>query len=292
MSDPSGGDALKKNRHTLKNLFAPGQLVSAESFQALIDSNLNMVDEGFEKTPEYGLKISSIGNHSALLSLYTPDNRNQPKWQIRYDEGRQRLVIEAQDGVTQQEQPPLLTLSREGRLGVNAAAPEETLDVAGSLRSHARLGVTTSDPTWQPPEPVVADGQWKQITPVLSGCHALEVVAGAGLRRSGKWTLMHAMALNAYHPTGWLFNLFGAKRRIRCTHAWYHQRGDKLRLRWRRAGADGDRAYVLEIRSNADYGGEPPVPIRYHITQLWTDPFMDEGAGDVRGADGGEGATS
>jgi DNA-binding transcriptional regulator YhcF (GntR family) len=51
----------KKNRETLKNYFKKGSLPSEKEFANLIDSMLNTIDDGFEKTEDEGLKISAPG---------------------------------------------------------------------------------------------------------------------------------------------------------------------------------------------------------------------------------------
>ena len=62
------------NRATLRNFFADGQRPNGKHFGRLIDSMLNMVDEGFSKTPQDGLKIASAVTHQTLLSFYVAGN--------------------------------------------------------------------------------------------------------------------------------------------------------------------------------------------------------------------------
>ena len=60
----------KLNRALLKNRFKAGQMPCEEDFIDLIDSMVNMEEEGIEKTRETGLKISQITDSGKLMSFY------------------------------------------------------------------------------------------------------------------------------------------------------------------------------------------------------------------------------
>ncbi len=49
----------KQTRDTLKQFFSAGKLPTEEHFSDLIDSSLNTLDEGFDKSEEFGFE-----NHS------------------------------------------------------------------------------------------------------------------------------------------------------------------------------------------------------------------------------------
>ena len=78
----------KANRSTLKNFFQRGHMPSERQFADLIDSMLNMVDEGFDKSPEDGLKISQLGENAALISFYHPTDLRRPTWIITCDKAK------------------------------------------------------------------------------------------------------------------------------------------------------------------------------------------------------------
>jgi len=279
----------RRNRETLKNLFRRGALPGEENFHDLIDSTLNMNDEGFNKSPEHGLEIVSQARRPGLLSFFRDENPSHPLWRVSLDEvERRRLQFwdrgplevppgegKGPDSGTGNEQPAL-TLGPGPRVGVNTASPGRELDVQGYLRTRGREGVVPSPGVPEPgarPAPVLANGEWHTIAGPLDGCHALEVVAGVGLRRTGRYALLHAIAINAFHPRGFLFDLFGRKKPIRITQGYYRSRSDRIALRWaaRKEGA------VLQVRTRRDYGEGPnrrAVRIRYHVTELWSDHDM------------------
>ena len=252
----------KRRRSTLKHFFRQGALPSAEQFGDFIDSTVNQVDDGFDKTPEHGFEISSLGTHDSLISFFRESRSERALWTIGYDEQRDKLLFKKLD---QSERPhTVLALSPDGKVGINRKDPEQVLDVAGAVRSEGRIGVAPDERT------VLADGKWHDITEPLTGCHALEIIAGVGKQKTGRYALMHAIALNAYNPTGLFFNFFKRKNRINCQHAYYSARGNKLQLRWAGPG----REYRLQLRSRCNYG--EGVYVRYYVTKLWFDAGMEE----------------
>jgi len=261
----------KRNRSTLKNYFRKGKLPSEDHFGDLIDSTLNTVDEGFDKSREHGFEISSLGDYDSLISFFRSSDPKDPRWTISYD-GRQDDTLLFKKHGEHGEQYPVLSLAMEmrtgtdaaempaARVGINTKDPQYTLDVGGVIRAEGRIG------NWTKQNVVPADGRWHKITEALDGCHAFEVVAGAGRKATGKYALMHAVVLNAYNPKGLLTRFL--KKRIRYSHAYYQSRGNKLKLRW----VGSNRGYFLELRSNCDYGDA--IQIQYHVTQLWFDNRM------------------
>lgn len=251
----------KKNRSTLKRYFREGALPTADQFGDLIDSALNTIDEGFDKSPENGFEIALVGEHEKLISFFKNSAAKEAVWTISYDKGQDRLHI-SKPGDTS-ERVPVLLLDPAGKVGINNKTPQWTLDVGGVVSAHGRIGANTAEQ-----KSVPADGRWHTITELLSGCQALEVMAGVGHKGTGKYALMQAVAMNTFNPYGWFFNLFGMKNRIRYHQAYYLSRSNKLKLRWYGKG----RNYQLQLRSNCDYG--TGIRIRYYITKLWFDAEM------------------
>ncbi len=247
----------KRNRSTLKNYFSPGSLPSHEQFGDLIDSTLNTIDEGFDKSAENGLEVSQIGQHDSLISFCRSHSPKQPVWTIKYDGDHDQLLFHNQQG------EDVLALAPGGCVGVNKKDPDHALDVAGAVKAHGRIGAYLEGH-------VPADGQWHPIAENLRGCQAFEVMAGAGRKNSGKYALLHAIAINTFNPKGWFFNFFNRKKRIRATQAYYRARSDKLKLRWTQM----EQGYQLDIRSNSQYGLE--TLIRYQISRLWFDDYMEQ----------------
>ncbi len=253
----------KKNRRTLKRYFQKGALPTEDQFGDLIDSNLNTIDEGFDKSPENGFEISLIGDHRRLISFFKSGAAKDAVWSIEYDKEKDRLFIRKPG--TDGDEPAAMTFASDNRVGIGKEDPGCTLDVGGVIAAEGRIGANPDNQ-----KTVAADGKWHNITPALSGCHAIEVVAGAGSKGTGKYALMHALALNTFNPRGWLFNFLNLKKKIRYQQAYYLSRGNRIKLRWL---AEGDH-YYLQMRTACGYGDA--IRIRYYLTRLWFDEDMSE----------------
>lgn len=243
----------KANRSTLKNFFKKGQMPSERHFADLIDSMLNMVDEGFDKSAEDGLKIAQLGENTALVSFYHHTDLTRPMWLITCDKVKGQLLIKDDTGT------PVLVLSRNGHVGIGRELPAYPLDVAGVIASEGRTGTRGVAP---------ADGQWHPIVDHLAGCQALEIMAGVGKSKTGRYALLRATALNTFHPKGFFMNFLNRKRKIRCQHAYYRSRCDRILLRWQTSGD----SYALELKTKCAY--PEGVQVQYHVTRLWFDEMM------------------
>jgi len=280
----------RQNRKTLKNCFMQGSLPTEANFADLVDSTLNMEDDGFSRSPEYGVEIKLRGGKRRLMSFFENPQRN-PDWAISSKPGDANLSF-VRPGAAGKDAEALrlrevqrkpasgyLTLPAEpqsskvpsGAAGNVKKEGEKTydfqLEVEGTMRSTGRLGFEGR---------VKADGQPHDITNVLEGCHALEVIAGVGVRKTGRYGLLHAFALNTCNPTGWYLSFLNLNRRIRLHEAWYLSRADRLKLAWVQVkDPDNQHLYKLQLRSVRNWETETDIEIRYSITELWFDPFMD-----------------
>ncbi len=231
---------------------------SEEQFHDLIDSAVNQIDEGFDKTPERGLEIAPVGNHESLISFFRSADPERPIWSVSYGAGQQQINFRNHEG----DATPL-SLTSDGKIGINTDSPKWALDVNGVVSAHGRIGAYRQGT-------VPADGKWHNVSEELDGVQAFEVMAGVGLKHSGRYALVHAVALNTFNPSGFWFNIFNRKKRIKCHQAYYRSIGDKLRLRWH----GDDRRYFLQLRSNSDYGHD--VRIQFYLSKLWFDPDMSD----------------
>ncbi|MGL6315010.1 hypothetical protein [Vibrio sp. WXL103] len=261
----------KRNRSTLKNYFSPGHMPSAEHFAELIDSCVNQVEDGFEKPASTGLQLTAL-DQEHLLSFYQQSDRDNPIWYMGLEPKTTNLQLKStgSDGTgnNQTARPANLILTPQGDIGVNTDVPKHTLDINGTLASHCRVGTQTVETL------IPADGQWHNITEELEGCQMFEVVAGIGIRHTGRYAMLHAIAINTCAPNHWWWN-WRRKNPIKAQHAFFRSSADKLRLRWLHQREKGTkRPYTLQIRTNTSYGNNQYI--RYHVTKLWQDDFMSQ----------------
>ena len=236
-----------QNRATLKGFFRKGQMPSEGNFNDLIESMVNKVDDGMSKTIEDGLMLSPIGTSQKLISFYKSIEDKNPSWSIDIDSGTANLNINNQRGDS------VLSLKNEGKVGINNAQPDYELDVKGAVGMTGRVGTFHTGK-------ILADGKWHPVLTELNGCHALEVVAGIGKKKTGKYALIHAFALSTFGKS---------KNKIKMTESYYGVRCNRLKLRW----TGSTYNYNLEMKSRCSYGDE--YYINYYIGSLWFDQFMD-----------------
>jgi hypothetical protein len=260
----------RRSRDTLKLKFSQGAMPSSEAFGDLIESMLNIVDQQFDKTPQDGLKVGQF-SQGKLLSFYHDIDVKSPIWAVRMEQPSDNLMIGTDT------HPGALTLrNRNGNatdepLQLEASTDDDRaklgkfeLDVNGVLVADGRHG--------RPGLRVPADGEWQYITPVLQGCQAFEVVAGAGKTGSGKYAVLHAFAMNA----------FNGKGDITYHQAYCGNRCSQLELRWKPESSRLQDGYRLQIRVGCPYDGKDefagpnnaPTMICFQLTQLWFDSGM------------------
>ena len=236
----------QQNRKTLKNYFKTGALPSEKQFSDLIDSMISIVDDGFEKNPEHGLKIAALGEREKLISFFQKMEAVRPDWSMGIHPKTGHFHLRNDRGES------VLTLTSDGRVGVGCEAPTTALDIRGTLAVKGRRGDYRSGV-------VPADGRWHSMIRGLDGCQAFEVTAGAGKPGMGRYALIHATAMNTFKGRGG----------ITITQAHFDSRCNRMKLRWKGARHD----YGLEVRTSRPYGGD--AAIRYYLSKLWEDPFME-----------------
>jgi hypothetical protein len=261
-----------KNRTTLKHYFQKGRLPSEDEFADLIDSMLNMRDEGFEKDEQQGFMVGQYPEGRSI-TFFEGIPIESPVWSLKIDlkSGDRKLSF------LNEKDEAILTLIPgtqdqnflDGKVGIRKNQPDFDLDVAGTIASQGRIGGKGS-------KTVHANGYWQSITDTLEGCHAFEIMAGVGKPKSGKYALLHAFALKA----------FDAKGMIAYHQAHFGSRCNRIKLRWKK---EPDQKYTLQLKTSRRYAkgaktkkGEDKaqqdvgVYVKYYITQLWFDELMEE----------------
>ncbi|MCK9182159.1 MAG: hypothetical protein M0P13_04680 [Fibrobacteraceae bacterium] len=261
----------KLKRDELKRRFSVGQMPSEMDFADLIDSMVNSEEEGFDKTAEDGLKLSQLMDSGHLMSFYENVSEEAPLWfsELRLmQQGKVSFLhistprVKSAESVISLKGPCPDVDADEGEdvspigVGIRCRNPECELDVNGTVASSGRIGKEGN-------KSAPADGRWHDITDVLTGCQAFEIVAGVGGRdKDGKFALTHAFALN----------VFGCKPKIQKEQSHSGWRGNRIDVRW--VKADSKFNFKLQLRVRCSYG--EGVWIRYRLTKLWFDSLMED----------------
>lgn len=278
----------QRNRKTLTDNFADGKMPTQEAFGDLIDSMVNIIEDGFEKTPKDGVKIAQQGNEDKLITFYNKIPVRDPLWSIAFSmpasggdaEGGRNLNFfygaNNATGLTLAS----VTVNDAGeekpneaiiRVGINNNNPEYAIDAEGVVASNGRIGREG----WKDKTEVLADGKWHTIIAKLEGCQAFEIMAGVGKKNTGRYALLHAYALNTFNSK---------KSSITSHQSSYLTKCDQIDLQWVGTASD----YSLQMRTRCSYmkkaagknDAKEEIFIRYYVTQLWFDSFME---GSVKG---------
>lgn len=278
----------KQNRETLKRFFGAGKLPTEEHFADLVDSSLNIIDEGFDKTEEFGFEITpqkGTEDTENLISFFRKLTDKLPSWSISFHAKNEALQFIHTNAATN-ERKTVLSLDKDGKVTVCGSEFNEAehyedeigltpvrVDVGGAVRAPGRLGVGLNNENSVP-----ANGEYQPITEKLDGFQALEVVAKVELREEKRFAIMHAIALNAYHPPWRILNFWNRSRRIRIHQSYHSGPRDRMKLRWEAVKDEdnpGITQYRLAIKSAFRYPGD--ARIEYHVTRLWGQEwFADE----------------
>jgi len=237
----------KRNRKTLKESFRQGRKPTQQDFENLIDSSINILDDGLSKRADTGIGLAPLQGNETVMSVYREPGDDKAVWEIAVDAttGNLKIGRHTDNGIS-----PLLTLRTDGHI--------ELGDQTGEIHLSNQLNIPGRKGSFLQGN-VPADGKWHDITPELEGCWALEVVAGAGKRHTGKHAMIVATVMHS----------FGKRARIRKTGSHYGSYGNKLKLRWIKNGF----TCKLQIRTHFDYNDN--IQINYHISRLWDNPYNE-----------------
>lgn len=280
----------KRNRKTLSDYFADGQMPTQESFGDLIDSMVNIVDDGFDKSAQDGMKIAQLDNSSKLVSFYDEITVGKPIWSVAFSMPRSGAGPENNKslnffyggnkvaGLTLASAPENEAEKEDAgerkiRVGINNSNPRYEIDVNGVIAADGRIGREGGKE-----REIRADGKWHPVISGLDGCQAFEIMAGVGKPRSGRYALLHAFALSTFNSRKSFFGF--RKKDITYHQAHFSSRCDQIELRW--TGSTHDYALEMRVRCSYEQSAEEEIRIRYYVTQLWFDPFM-EGSGTTAG---------
>tara|TARA_B100001250_G_scaffold414407_1_gene452594 strand:+ start:6241 stop:6981 length:741 start_codon:yes stop_codon:yes gene_type:complete len=242
----------QKNKETLKNYFKKGGFVTEKQFIDLIDSSMNVVDDGIAIKPKDGLRLNPIGIFSKLMSFFKKKSQNTPNFSLNINHNNS-------DGlsINNSEDKSLLKIKEDGNIGINTENPGYSLHVNGTLGVNSRIGTYRRGA-------VSADGRWHKVVSDLDGINAFEVVAQvSGQLNSGNYCMSHAIALST----------FGGKmslQSIKVSSAkwgWFSFR-NKIQFRW----TGTLHNYHLELRTVKNWGRNPETDdfykIKFNVTKI------------------------
>ena len=112
------------NRITLKNFFRKGSVPTETNFADLIDSSINIVEDGIGRSVEDGFRIAPMGYSKRLLSFYENAQKSKPDWFISLNDGNSKgLAFHESDSENR------LVLKNGGNIGIGISNPTSKLEV-------------------------------------------------------------------------------------------------------------------------------------------------------------------
>jgi hypothetical protein len=252
-----------QNRKTLREYFKAGNLPTGENFSDLIDSMINIRNDGINRSNEHGFYIATTAEKDRLLSFFRGDDGRAPVWIVDMNNADNSLCIRpASLEKESKEQDIRFTMSPDGNIGIKKRTPVYEMDINGTIRCSGRIG-NYNHGNGEIIK-ITADGEWHELLDNLNGCNAFEIVAGVGKKKTGKYALMHAVAVN----------IFGNRGKIRYTQSSYFSRNNSIRLKW----VGNQKSYALMMRTMSDYGSvdNKKICVNCSITKLWFDETMEK----------------
>lgn len=235
------------DRNKLKKAFEVGAIPSQEDFANLIDSFVHKEDSGFV-SQEQGLRLSPKGENNKIITIFNNLSDLNEKWSLEKKKTQNNFSL----NFLNKNKEVVLSLLEEKKVGVNTDSPKTTLEVNGSLSMKSRIGTFAAGK-------VPADGNWYIIVANLNDCKAFEIIAKAGKKGKGLYSMIHGIALSTFGKSN---------NKIKLTDASYGSFLNKIDLKWQGETFN----YNLQIRTRLNYGENSFI--KYHICSLWDEDFF------------------
>jgi len=241
------------NRQTLKNYFQKGGFATEKHFVDLIDSSLNMIDDGISINQKQGFKLNPIGFSTRLMSFFKKATQNEPDFTVNINQDNvEGLSINNREG------DPLLKFDQNKQIGVHTNEPRFDFDVRGVLGIDSKSGNHIVGE-------VDGDGSWQTIISNLDGINGFEVVASIrGKMGSGRYAMAHAIALSTFGGKS-------SRNRIKNTNAYYGSFMNRLSFRW----VGEMHNYELQVRTRRHYGVSEldgqPYKIKFNVSRFFSE---------------------
>ncbi|MDB4539888.1 hypothetical protein N9231_05650, partial [Saprospiraceae bacterium] len=157
-----------------------------KAFEHLVDSALNIKDDGIGINPENGLVLSAKGPSKNLLSFYQRvSDKTKPVWNISLDSEENSKGLNFNSNGKS-----FLFIQENGNVGIHTVNPNYELEVNGLISAKGWIGSYAKG--YCP-----ADGKWHTLDKLrnLDGCVAFEVFAHINDDKDRRYGLTYANLL-------------------------------------------------------------------------------------------------
>ncbi len=250
----------RQTRSTLKALFRDG--ATDRAYIDLIDSGINISDDGINTDKDNGLVLTPKGASKQLISFFENiGDQTSPLWSVSLDENGSEKSLDFSE-----KNQSRLFLQAGGNIGIGTNTPNYKLEVRGLAAMQGRVGNYTKGY-------LNADGKWHTI-PVLSnldGCRGYEIMAHINDEGDRRFGLTYGIMLMSHGTRGY-------KNKVRTVEAgssWiWGKIWNKIKFRWAidpKNSIPEKEKYMIQIRSRTHYGmsGGKPKKIFFRVSLLW-----------------------
>ena len=255
----------KRNRNTLTNIFLRGN-ISGQNYADLIESTVNILDDGIDFDEDNGLKITAKGPSQKLISFYESIGERTPAFSISLNPNNQQGL-----NISEGRSDSRLFIQQGGKIGLGTTQPSYRLDVKGMVAMEGRVGNFASGF-------VAADGDWHTIKEGLHGCMGFEVMAHINDEKDQRFALTHAILLMSSGKRGTKIR----SNMVRAGSRWFWGKfWNKILFRWKldkEASSPDNLRYILQVKTRTHYGmdGGQPKQIFYRMMRIWDSNFEKE----------------
>jgi|GEM_PF-152915 len=258
--------ATKRERSVLKAIFRNN--LSPEAYADLIESTINMKDDGIEKDEQNGLRLTLTGSSRKLLSFWEKIESKSPAWSIGLNPENQPKGI----NITEGRKYSRLFIREGGNIGIGNTSPEYKLHVNGLVAMQGRVGDFSKGR-------IPANGDWHNVLENLGGCQAFEIFAHINDDGDKRYALTYATLLISH-------GLKGVKtevKQLQASSSWlWGKIWNTINFRWvidEKNSVDEER-YIIQMKTRTHYGPKrdgSPKEIFFRITKLWDKNYeLDE----------------
>lgn len=245
-----------------------------KAFEHLVDSALNIKDDGLGINPENGLVLTAKGPSKHMMSFYQRvSDKSSPLWNISLDSNEQTRGLNFN-----QKGKSILFLKDDGNIGINTVTPNYELEVNGLISTKGLLGSYSKGYC-------VADGKWHTLENLrnLDGCIAFEVFAHINDDKDRRYGLTHATLMMSHTKRG-------HKNKLRTLDAGskflFGKFLNKIKFRWVLDDLNsepGKPKYMVQLKTRSHYGMKDGATknVFYRVRLLWDKEFENDSYPDA-----------
>lgn len=237
-----------------------------KAFEHLVDSSLNIKDDGIGLNPDHGLILTSKGPAKSLVSFYQKiSDKTMPLWTFSLDSAKQTKGLNIMEGTTSR-----LFIKNGGLIGINTVNPNYQLDINGLLGTKGLVGTYARGT-------IHADGKWHTLTNMrnMEGCVMYEIIAHINDSKDKRFGLTLATMLLTHGKRGYKNKVYS----VAAGSKWLWGKFlNNIHFRWVVDDLNtepGKERYMIQIRSKSHYGmlDGQPKEIFYRVKKLWDREF-------------------